>query len=59
LPTVGWRLAVRGIERIPNLSKRVLNNQKPLKLPERCIEASSEAGDVVVVRVSLRLPPIG
>jgi len=39
--------AVRGIERIKTLSKCVHNNQKPLKLLERCIEASSDVGDVV------------
>jgi len=39
--------AVRGAERIKNLSKCVHSNQKPLKLLERCIEASSDVGDVV------------
>jgi site-specific DNA-methyltransferase (adenine-specific) len=39
--------AVRGVERIKTLSKCVHNNQKPLKLLERCIEASSDIGDVV------------
>jgi site-specific DNA-methyltransferase (adenine-specific) len=39
--------AVRGAERLKTLSKCIHNNQKPLKLLERCIEASSDIGDVV------------
>ncbi len=39
--------AVRGAERIKNTNKCVHSNQKPLKLLERCIEASSEEKDVV------------
>jgi len=39
--------AVRGTERIKSLSKCVHSNQKPLKLLERCIEASSDIGDVI------------
>lgn len=39
--------AVRGTERIKNLSKSVHGNQKPLKLLQRCIEASSDVGDVI------------
>jgi site-specific DNA-methyltransferase (adenine-specific) len=39
--------AVRGAERIKKISKCVHSNQKPLKLLERCIESSSDIGDVV------------
>lgn len=39
--------ALRSIERIKAGSKAVHYNQKPLKLMRRCIELSSEKGDVV------------
>ena len=37
----------RGRERVKNGTAVVHNNQKPLKLVERCIRASSDPGDVV------------
>lgn len=43
-----WREnAVRGIERLKEQSKCIHMNQKPLKLLELCIEASSDLGDVI------------
>jgi len=39
--------AVRGIERLKNQNKCVHTNQKPLRLVELCIKASSDEGDVV------------
>jgi site-specific DNA-methyltransferase (adenine-specific) len=43
-----WRQpAVRGIERLKDQTQCLHMNQKPLKLLELCIRASSEEGDVV------------
>ncbi|MGA2660699.1 MAG: DNA methyltransferase [Verrucomicrobiota bacterium] len=43
-----WREpAVRGIERLKDQSQCVHMNQKPLKLLELCLKASSDEGDVV------------
>lgn len=43
-----WREpAVRGNERLKSRSQCVHMNQKPLKLIELCIKASSDEGDVV------------
>jgi len=39
--------AVRGVERLKKKYKCVHTNQKPLRLIERCIEASSDRGDMV------------
>jgi hypothetical protein len=39
--------AVRGVERFKRKNKCIHNNQKPLKLIERCIKASSDVGDVI------------
>ena len=43
-----WReSAVRGSERLKTRSKCIHNNQKPLRLIELCLRASSDPGDVV------------
>ncbi len=43
-----WREpAVRGIERLKEESQCIHMNQKPLKLLERCINASSDPGEVI------------
>ena len=43
-----WREpAVRGLERVKNEHKPLHANQKPLRLIERIITASSDPGDVV------------
>lgn len=39
--------AVRGIERLKDSSKVIHGNQKPLRLIELCLRASSDPGDVV------------
>lgn len=39
--------AVRGVERFKKKNKCIHTNQKPLKLIERCIKASSDPGDII------------
>lgn len=47
ITNVWHQSAVRGIERLKKEHKCVHTNQKPLKLIELCIKASSDKGDVV------------
>ena len=44
---VWYEPAVRGVERLKKRDKCLHSNQKPLKLMDLCIRASSDAGDVV------------